>query len=157
MKDQFLDRREFVSQIGLFTIGAGLLSSIGGSVLASARKPEPVPLKSIVLDLAKPEHATLTHVGGALKIPDPWEKKRFIIVCRTSDETVAAVSSKCTHLGCDVTLPVNNLITCPCHGSVFDLNGKVLHGPAEKSLYAYSATLHESMITIQGIDPNHIE
>ena len=45
----------------------------------------------------------------------------------------SAVSLTCTHLGCTVEQK-NDEFVCPCHGSHFDLNGKLLHGPAAQPL-----------------------
>merc|ERR1711966_266510 len=45
------------------------------------------------------------------------------------------VNAVCTHLGCVV--PWNksaNKFCCPCHGSQYDKNGKVVRGPAPLSL-----------------------
>jgi cytochrome b6-f complex iron-sulfur subunit len=48
---------------------------------------------------------------------------------------VYAVSAVCTHLGCITRyLSDEKYIACPCHGSRFDLEGNVIHGPAPRSL-----------------------
>ncbi len=44
-----------------------------------------------------------------------------------------ALSLVCTHLGCTVESKLEGF-TCPCHGSRFDPQGKVIRGPAEKPL-----------------------
>merc|ERR550532_3708583 len=59
----------------------------------------------------------------------------YLIV--SSDKTLEkfAVNAVCTHLGCVV--PWNkglNKFACPCHGSQYDQNGKVVRGPAPLSL-----------------------
>ena len=57
-----------------------------------------------------------------------------------------AVDGKCTHAGCLVafqTAPGGaNVLSCPCHGSVFDLSGAVEHGPAKRPLTAYTVTVN---------------
>jgi len=45
----------------------------------------------------------------------------------------AALSLVCTHLGCTVEANAKGF-ACPCHGSHFDPNGNVTHGPAMKPL-----------------------
>jgi cytochrome b6-f complex iron-sulfur subunit len=46
-----------------------------------------------------------------------------------------ALSARCTHLGCTLNFdPVSQRFRCPCHGSVFDLSGKRLAGPARDAL-----------------------
>ncbi len=46
---------------------------------------------------------------------------------------IVAYSLICTHLGCIVE-QVGDTLTCPCHGSRFDLNGELLEGPAQRAL-----------------------
>ena len=46
-----------------------------------------------------------------------------------------AINAVCTHLGCVVPWSkANNKFMCPCHGSQYDENGKVVRGPAPLSL-----------------------
>jgi cytochrome b6-f complex iron-sulfur subunit len=45
----------------------------------------------------------------------------------------SALSLTCTHLGCTVEQNKDGFV-CPCHGSHFDADGKLLHGPAAKPL-----------------------
>lgn len=46
-----------------------------------------------------------------------------------------ALSRSCTHLGCELKFdPLSKKFICPCHKSEFDLEGKVLKGPALKNL-----------------------
>jgi nitrite reductase/ring-hydroxylating ferredoxin subunit len=51
-----------------------------------------------------------------------------------------AISSVCTHLGCNVKRGGTGF-ECPCHGSRFDENGRVVHGPAPAPLAWYALSL----------------
>jgi 3-phenylpropionate/trans-cinnamate dioxygenase ferredoxin reductase subunit len=56
-------------------------------------------------------------------------------VYRDADGTVHALSPVCTHLGCLVDWnAAERTWDCPCHGSRFDHEGRVLQGPAKRAL-----------------------
>jgi Rieske Fe-S protein len=58
-----------------------------------------------------------------------------LAVHRSPDGALHAVSAECTHKGCIVTWNnADGTWDCPCHGSVFAADGKVLHGPAVEAL-----------------------
>jgi cytochrome b6-f complex iron-sulfur subunit len=62
------------------------------------------------------------------------------------------VSSVCTHLGCNVKRVATGF-QCPCHGSRFDRNGRVIHGPAPKPLPWFALSLSPRGDLI--VDLNH--
>jgi len=49
------------------------------------------------------------------------------------DNNINVLSIKCTHLGCTLNV-AGDIFKCPCHGSEFRLDGKVIKGPASKNL-----------------------
>jgi glycine/D-amino acid oxidase-like deaminating enzyme/nitrite reductase/ring-hydroxylating ferredoxin subunit len=65
--------------------------------------------------------------GGAVLSLDGED----VAVSREPDGQVHAVSAACTHMGCVVSWnDAESSWDCPCHGSRFRADGRVLHGPA---------------------------
>jgi len=73
--------------------------------------------------------------------------ENYIVV--NQNETTTVLSSHCTHLGCKINKTENGRLVCPCHGSEYDLEGKVLKGPAYKNLERLPSKISE--------DGTHIE
>jgi Rieske Fe-S protein len=142
-------RREFIKNVGSAALAATLGSPLLGFEASAASGKPPGPMVPIILDLTKPDYAPLKKSGGAVKIPNPFDKKNPIIVSRISDILVTAFSSKCPHKGCQVELPKDNVIKCPCHFATFDATGKVMQGPADKDLFAFSANLDGLIISVK--------
>lgn len=67
--------------------------------------------------------------------------KSDYILTRT-DHGVAALSVFCTHRRNRVQLE-NGVISCPVHGSEFDLDGKPLNGPATRALTWFAVQVAE--------------
>jgi glycine/D-amino acid oxidase-like deaminating enzyme/nitrite reductase/ring-hydroxylating ferredoxin subunit len=71
--------------------------------------------------------------AGEARIED-WGWDKFAVY-RDTEGRVHRVSAACTHLGCVVRWnPADTSWDCPCHGSRFDPDGRVLHGPATRPL-----------------------
>jgi nucleotide-binding universal stress UspA family protein/nitrite reductase/ring-hydroxylating ferredoxin subunit len=74
-------------------------------------------------DLA-PGHGGLVDVEG-----------RRVAVFKAEDGSLTALNPRCTHMGCTVDWnDADQTWDCPCHGSRFDLQGQVIHGPATRAL-----------------------
>jgi Rieske Fe-S protein len=69
--------------------------------------------------------------GGAISAKDADGQP--IILTQPEAGTVVGLSAICTHQGCTVA-PDGDQIKCPCHGSVYDLEGGNVSGPAPKPL-----------------------
>ena len=60
---------------------------------------------------------------------------QHVALYRDQDGALHAISSVCTHMGCDVAWNDQNKVwACPCHGSRFAPVGNVIKGPAVKPL-----------------------
>lgn len=117
-------RRDFLARIG---VGACAAACLGSGV--------------VTFDYLEPkvlfEPPTTFHAGSALDYPDGTlrfnkEQRAYVV---GGSGGVYALSAVCTHLGCITRFRSDeNVIACPCHGSRFDLEGSVIHGPAPRPL-----------------------
>ncbi len=117
-----LPRRDFLGLAAIGSACATLLFALFGA----ARLPRAavVPVPSRKFRVALPE----TLAAGEPFVPPG----RSVAVFRDA-EGVYALSRVCTHLGCLVKSEADGF-HCPCHGSRFAPDGKVVKGPAPKAL-----------------------
>lgn len=82
-------------------------------------------------------------VGGGVIPPDGG-----VVVTQPTEGDFKVFSSTCTHTGCPVS-QVTDVITCPCHGSTFDITtGDVLGGPASSPLPAVGFTIEGDQVVL---------
>lgn len=88
------------------------------------------------LEIGKPREVTFERVKT-----DGWrtfQEKAIAWVVRTDAKNAVAYSAQCTHLGCAYHFEEKRLqFVCPCHDSIFAIDGKVLDGPAPRPLDRY--------------------
>jgi cytochrome b6-f complex iron-sulfur subunit len=96
---------------------------------------------TLIIDLSAAKYSSLADAGAFVKEED-------IIIINTGSGFVA-LSSVCTHQGCQVSYDSgSNQLPCPCHGSVFSTTGSVLEGPASSPLKKYALTQDGDILTI---------
>lgn len=86
---------------------------------------------------ANPAPQTKFDVGSAANYP-PGSRTLLAnvpAVLAHGEDGFSALSLTCTHLGCTVEQEKDEFV-CPCHGSHFNLDGTLLHGPAARPLVA---------------------
>lgn len=87
------------------------------------------------------DYPELRTAGGVLKILLPGEE-RTVFVRNLDGQTFLALSGICTHQGCTVDAGAHGF-RCPCHGSSYDRQGRVVTGPAPDDLPRYRVELRQ--------------
>lgn len=115
-------RRDFLGLAALWSAVAALAVAAVGALRLPRAAVVPVPSRKFRVTL--PE----TLAPGEPFVP----AGRSVAVFRDATG-VWAISTVCTHLGCIVKQSGAGF-ECPCHGSLFKLDGAVTKGPAPKAL-----------------------
>ena len=83
------------------------------------------------------QHPGLREPGGHAHVRVP-EALLDVVVVHAADGCHRAVWRTCTHGDCAVAWDAAlGAVECPCHGSRFGLDGRVLRGPASRPLTAF--------------------
>jgi Rieske Fe-S protein len=146
-------RREFCAQAcgiaGLAALGGALQACTGGPTGPNGGAPA-LPFVtgtagSGVVTVAIDASSPLASVGSAALVRS---SSGNFLVARTGQDTFSALTSVCTHEVCTITGFDSPDFVCPCHGSRFDTNGRVVNGPAARSLRTFQARFDGSLLTI---------
>jgi menaquinol-cytochrome c reductase iron-sulfur subunit len=83
---------------------------------------------------------------------DGWKvtsEKQTAWVVKLSDQKIVAFGPQCTHLGCayhwDET---SSEFLCPCHSSVFSMDGAVTSGPAPRPLDRFQTKVENGKLLL---------
>jgi menaquinol-cytochrome c reductase iron-sulfur subunit len=70
-------------------------------------------------------------------------------VLKTANNQVIAYGPQCTHLGCAYHWDsAKNEFVCPCHNSLFSIDGQVLGGPAPRPLDRYETKIQGNKLLL---------
>jgi len=83
---------------------------------------------------------------------DGWKvisEKSTAWVVKHADSSVTAFGPQCTHLGCAYHWEdAKSEFLCPCHSSLFAMDGKVVSGPAPRGLDQYETKIQSGRLLI---------
>lgn len=149
-----MDRRAFLGWVGVGWIASSLpiaiaacssnsaANSTGGETpVASSPRTDGFVVVGTVADLNQKGQVLnkRSPVGSVLVIRNPAAANQLL-----------AVNPSCTHLGCTVDWKSQpREFVCPCHGSKFATDGKVVTGPADKPLKTYSAKIDGNSVLVK--------
>ena len=119
-----LNRREFLILSGTFVAGC----AVGADTNSIAKQERAFNVGAI-------------DDYSADGVYSKFRDRGFFIVRK--GENLFALSAICTHKNCKLIAETDRTFYCKCHGSTFDPNGKVTHGPAKKDLPKFSTMTND--------------
>lgn len=128
-----VSRRRFFNVVGW----GSFATFLGGMGAATAKFFYPGVLyePQSIFNAGKPEEYVAPVEAEGVVVDERWKKKQRMWILRNSDGIYGLVGV-CPHLGCTPNwFPGEGLFKCPCHGSVFNLAGEPIAGPAPEPLY----------------------
>lgn len=136
-----LSRRHFLEGCAACALGVTLVGCASGS--GGAGKTQAVAQGGgfVIKDAVQIESL---ENGSALPFEFPGNVAGLVF--RTKGGELGAVNAVCTHAGCIVNWSGQDpakAFGCPCHGSVFTIDGKVERGPATKPLARYAVKMND--------------
>jgi len=121
-----LSRRDVLVRAGVASVGVAAVGVLAACGVTGPTGPVATPGDDG--SLARLDDIP---VGGAVSATGPDGNP--ILLTQPQAGTVVGLSAICTHQGCTV-LPDDGQLHCPCHGSVFGLDGSNVSGPAPTPL-----------------------
>ena len=148
-------RRRFLELfIGVFTslVGAALAIPFLGAVLgASSRAKKGLASRVVTVDslpIGRPVDIAYQEMGSdayirRMGVHHLWAVKR-------SASDVAVFSPVCPHLGCHYDWDASDsLFKCPCHASVFNVDGRVVSGPSPRPLDTLPSEIRQGVLYVE--------
>jgi menaquinol-cytochrome c reductase iron-sulfur subunit len=140
-----INRRDFIklatAAVGTFigaAVGLPAIAYLIDPALKAAKSDAWIPLGKVDTfepGIPTPASFTRSKVNG-------WEKtvtSYGLYVIKKTATDFLVLSSKCTHLGCNVSWKDDRQeFVCPCHDAQFGPDGSVLGGPPPRPLDAFS-------------------
>ncbi|HWF86135.1 MAG TPA: ubiquinol-cytochrome c reductase iron-sulfur subunit [Vicinamibacterales bacterium] len=142
-----------------FCAHAAAMAFLGGAVgtifegCGSPTSPSNAPALPVIngtrisggITLAVDSSSPLSPVGSAALLQTSIGD---FLVAHTGQDVYVALTAICTHQTCTITGFSSQTYVCPCHGSTFDVNGRVLGGPAPAPLRQYPTQFASGVLTI---------
>ena len=83
---------------------------------------------------------------------DGWYRdhaRRTVFLVWDGEKSVRALSGTCTHLGCQVGWDgATNTFRCPCHGGVYEADGRVASGPPPRPLDEFVTKIEDGNLFV---------
>ena len=104
-------------------------------------------------DVSEIREGRPVHLKFTMQTEDAYMREtilRSVWALRNSSTELSVFSPICTHLGCHFTWNgETGRFECPCHGSIFSADGRVLAGPAPRPLDKLPYRIDNGVLFVQ--------
>jgi menaquinol-cytochrome c reductase iron-sulfur subunit len=155
-------RRSFF-QAGILGLGAAIAAALGLPALAYLLTPPKSRQRDSWIELGEMDRFA---VGAPLEVAfhrertDAWKvvgEKDTAWVVKHADGGVTAFGPQCTHLGCAYHWEVGRQqFLCPCHSSLFGIDGSVISGPAPRPLDRYETKVEHGKLFVGRLGASNV-
>lgn len=128
-----LSRRRFFNFVGW----SSFVAFLGGMGAATAKFFYPGVLyePQSTFNAGQPDDYARPAEGETVVIDERWKERQRVWIVRNKNGMYGLIAV-CTHLGCTPNwFAAESVFKCPCHGSVFNVEGEPIAGPAPEPLY----------------------
>ncbi len=144
-----MDRRAFLTWVGVGWVASSLpiaLAACSAKTTQSSQPTQPESSGSAEYQ-AVGSVAVLNKNGQLLNEKSPVGP---VLIVRVSANNLLAVNPTCTHAGCTVAwLAEQKKFHCPCHGTEYSSDDKVIKGPARKPLKTYAVKIENDSVLVK--------
>ena len=151
-----MDRRTFLTWVGVSWVASSLPVALAA---CSNQTSEPVATATVNTESKASsrqdgfiEAGTIQDLNktGRLLQKQASDKSVLVIQDPTASKSIHAFEAVCTHKGCEVDWRADDRhIFCPCHGSTFNPDGTVFHGPATQPLKRYETKVEGNTVLVK--------
>jgi Rieske Fe-S protein len=130
-----------------------VLPAVGFAVAPIFEKPDELwesvgPPSRFTPDTYKPVVFTIVEGIGEAGKTTAFVRQGSEEYDESPDEYIA-ISTRCAHLGCPVNwVAASESFVCPCHGGVYDFEGKVIGGPPVRPLDRFQTRVVKGQVQI---------
>lgn len=150
-----MERRTFLNWVGVGTLASFLPVAIAACQSDGSQdvtgKGKGDEIDTSIREDGFQALGTLEGLERDGQIIDRTNAQKPVMIFRHPDTNqLVAVNPMCTHQGCTVKLDVEaKELGCPCHGSKFAFDGKVINPPATKNLDIFEVKQEDNLLLVK--------
>ncbi|HLA68414.1 MAG TPA: Rieske (2Fe-2S) protein [Bacteroidota bacterium] len=143
-----MKRRDFIKASCISCLAGGLSLSILESCSATRMTTGSILGSDLIIPLADFEMKQGNRTQFTQYVIVHNDTLQYpICVYRFGEHEYKAIWMRCTHQGTELQV-FGERLECPAHGSTFDNEGRVLHGPAAINLRTFPVTIENNQLKV---------